>query len=64
MREWEYRKLNLNDVPRKGSDIDVLCDAGKDGWELVGINVNNIAYLKREIEREQPPTGRAKPAKS
>lgn len=63
MREWEYRKLNLNDVPRKGSDIDLLCDSGKDGWELVCINVSNIAYLKREIEREQPPKGRAKPAK-
>jgi len=63
MREWEYRKLDLNDVPRKSSDIDALCAAGRDGWELVGVNVNNMAYLKREIEREQAAKGRGKPAK-
>jgi hypothetical protein len=64
MREWEYRKLDLNDVPRKGNDIDVLCDAGREGWELVSIGLNNFAYLKREIERQHPRKGRGKPAKS
>ena len=63
MRAWEYCKLNLNDVPRKASDIDVLCDAGREGWELVSIGLNNVAYLKREIEWEQPRKGRGKPAK-
>jgi len=33
-REWEYRKPDLNDVPRMVGDIDALCDAGRDGWEL------------------------------
>ena len=63
MHRWEYRKLDLNEVPRKSSDIDALCDAGREGWELVGVNVNNMAYLKREIEREQAPKGRGKAAK-
>ena len=49
LREWEYRKLDLNDLPRKGSDIDVLNEAGKDAWELVTITVHHIAYVKREV---------------
>src|SRR3977135_4296503 len=46
--DWEYRKIDLNLLPRKGDDIDVLCDAGEDGWELVTILPNSVAYLKRE----------------
>jgi hypothetical protein len=49
MPEWEYRKLDLNNLPRKVEDIDLLCDAGKEGWELVQISPNNIAYLKRAL---------------
>ena len=45
---WGYRKINLNEVPRRRDEIDVLCDAGEDGWELVTITANNFAYLKRE----------------
>jgi hypothetical protein len=47
--EWEYTRVNLNEVPRKTDDIDVLNDAGKAGWELVTITANNIAFLKRQI---------------
>ena len=46
-------------LARKVEDVDVLCDAGKDGWELVGISPNNMAYLKRSIE----PPATPKPAK-
>jgi H-NS histone C-terminal domain len=46
---WEYRKIDLNDQPRRSNEIDVLCDAGKDGWELVTILPNHMAYLKREV---------------
>jgi hypothetical protein len=53
MPQWEYRKINLNDVPRRSDDIDLLLDAGHDGWELVVVTANNVAYLKRQIE-EQP----------
>lgn len=49
MPEWEYTRVNLNEVPRKTDDIDVLNDAGKAGWELVTITANNIAFLKRQI---------------
>lgn len=49
MPQWEYRKLNLNEVRRRSDDIDALCEAGNDGWELVSISLTNIAYLKREI---------------
>ena len=50
MPQWEYSKIDLNDVPAKASDLDALDDAGKDGWELVGITANNVAYLKRLLE--------------
>jgi hypothetical protein len=50
MPQWEYRKINLNDVPRKSDDIDLLTDAGEQGWELIAITPNNIAYMKRSIE--------------
>ena len=49
MPEWEYSLISLNDLPFKPGVIHVLNDAGKDGWELVAITSNNIAYLKREI---------------
>jgi hypothetical protein len=48
--EWEYRKIDLNQLPRKTDDIDLLCDAGEEGWELVAILTNNVAYLKRELD--------------
>jgi H-NS histone family len=47
--EWEYRKIALNQLARKTDDIDVLCEAGLDGWELVAILANNVAYLKRQV---------------
>ena len=58
MPQWEYSKIDLNNVPAKSSDLDTLDDAGKDGWELVGITANNCAYLKRPIE---DPTAAAPP---
>ena len=50
MPRWEYRKIDLSDVPSKIDDIDLLDDAGRDGWELVGIATNNFAYLKRSLD--------------
>ena len=47
---WQYRKINLNEVPGRSDDVDVLCAAGEDGWELVTIMPNNFAYLKRTVE--------------
>lgn len=50
MIEWQYRKLALNDVPRKSSEVQLLCQAGEEGWELVVILDNNLAYLKRTLD--------------
>ena len=49
MRTWEYKKVDLNQVRRRADDIDVLDDAGRDGWELAAILPNNVAYLKRML---------------
>ena len=35
MPQWEYRKIDLNDVPPKTDEIDVLNHAGADGWEVL-----------------------------
>jgi hypothetical protein len=58
MRQREYRKLNLNEVRRRTDDIDALREAGTEGWELVSISVNSIAYLKREIATAKQPATR------
>ena len=34
---WEYRKIALNQLSAKTNDVDVLNDAGDEGWELVAI---------------------------
>jgi DNA-binding protein H-NS len=39
--------------------VDVLNDAGDEGWELVAILENNMAYLKREIGDSIAETARA-----
>ena len=63
MNEWEYSRINWNEVPRRADDIDVLNDAGKEGWELVTITTNNVAFLKRQIgEPARAPAPRRKAA--
>ena len=49
-------KIALNQLPRKTDDIDLLCEAGEEGWELVAIMANNVAYLKRELGDPIPET--------
>jgi len=49
VRRWEYKKIALSEAPRRGDDIDLLCDAGEAGWELVSVLPNGVAYLKREV---------------
>lgn len=58
MPQWEYTKIDLNQSSSRTDDIDLLNTAGGDGWELVGITTNNIAYLKRQIEDVAPAQGR------
>jgi hypothetical protein len=47
--EWEYKKIALSELPRRRNDLDLLNAAGDEGWELVAILANNMAYLKRQI---------------
>ena len=51
MREWEYCKIDLGDLPREKTDLDFLAKAGDDGWELIAITIHNTAYLKRPISK-------------
>jgi hypothetical protein len=46
--EWEYIAISLGDLPFRTEPLDLLNNAGKDGWELVAITTNGIAYLKRQ----------------
>ena len=48
--EWEYLKIDLNQHPPRGDELDLLNHVGAEGWELVGITATNIAYLKRRVE--------------
>jgi hypothetical protein len=59
MPQWQYRTIHLNDLPRKTDEIDLLNDAGEEGWELVVIAANNVAYLKRQIARPVTPSARS-----
>jgi hypothetical protein len=54
MPEWEYRTINLSDLPPKTSELDLLGEAGEEGWELVVLTSNNIAYLKRPRDGRSP----------
>jgi Domain of unknown function (DUF4177) len=60
MPEWEYVTVILSDLPVKTRAVDVLNEAGEQGWELVTITSNNVAYLKRQVPRRRsrprPPT--------
>lgn len=69
MTRWEYRIVNLSETSHRGRDNDVLAEAGNDGWELVAVTPNNIAYLKRPSDPPPPaappvPVTRARKASS
>ncbi len=49
MKTWEYMKIMLTEASREGDEIDLLCDAGSEGWELVAVLPYGLAYLKREV---------------
>jgi hypothetical protein len=50
MTEWEYISIDLSNLPFRTAALDLLNDAGREGWELVGITDNGLAYLKRQID--------------
>jgi hypothetical protein len=58
--KWEYKKIALNETRHREDALDLLLDAGKNGWELVTLTANNVAYFKRPSEERkqaeaQPP---------
>ena len=53
--DWQYRKLQLNQHAPRSDELEMLNAAGAEGWELVSMTSNNIAYLKREIEEFGEP---------
>jgi len=57
MPEWEYTTINLSDVPIKILVDDVLNNVGEEGWELIAITANHIAYLKRQVAVRRPARG-------
>ena len=62
MPEWEYLKIDLNDLPRNTESIDLLNNAGKNGWELVTLTINNLAFLKRPIRKRSSRSQSTAPA--
>jgi hypothetical protein len=56
MPKWEYLVIDLSDLPRRTGEMDLLNDAGVNGWELVGITSNNKAYLKRQVAEPSAPS--------
>ena len=57
MQQWEYIKIDLNSASAKRDDIDILTSVGNEGWELVAITVNNMAYLKRAVASAKSKAG-------
>ena len=67
MTQWEYSKIDLSRITPDRTTSSCSTDAGQDGWELLAIAPNNIAYLKRSVQvaaaqRAAPPKrGAARP---
>ena len=51
MTRWEYRTIDFGELPPRVRPLTVLNTAGGQGWELVAIVANNVAYLKRPIDK-------------
>jgi hypothetical protein len=51
----QVMKLALNETRRREDPLDVLLEAGKNGWELVTLTTNHVAYFKRPIEDTSQP---------
>lgn len=47
--KWEYQKIDLNTLRRNETELDVLNAAGAEGWELVAVDMCNMAILKRGV---------------
>jgi len=59
MTQWEYLKIDLNELPPRTDEIDLLNDAGARGWELVCIAPKNTAYLRRQVATQAAQSSRS-----
>jgi hypothetical protein len=59
MPRWEYCAIHLSQLPRRVDEIDLLNDVGEEGWELVAITANNLAYLKRQLRQSVAPVAKS-----
>jgi hypothetical protein len=50
MVRWEYLTIDLAYLPARTGEVDLLNDAGGQGWELITIMSNHVAYMRRPID--------------
>jgi hypothetical protein len=43
MPQWEYRQIVLSEFLSTEQELKALNVGGEEGWELVGITINNVA---------------------
>jgi hypothetical protein len=59
MVRWEYHALDLADLPGRVNEVEMLNKAGEDGWELIAIVANHVAYLRRQVDEPDAPDDRS-----
>jgi hypothetical protein len=55
-------KLNLSHEDRDGDDVDSLNYYGEQGWQVIAVQVNGMAYLMRAVEETTSATVDTPPA--
>jgi DNA-binding protein H-NS len=48
---WEYYELDLTNVPKRQSELDLLNRAGQQGWELIALLPPHRALMRRPLEK-------------
>jgi hypothetical protein len=61
MARWEYLTIDLAYLPARTGEVDVLNDAGGQGWELIAFMTNHVAYLRRQVDN--PADAPARPTR-
>ncbi|MDX2205832.1 MAG: hypothetical protein NW223_23985 [Hyphomicrobiaceae bacterium] len=50
MTQWEYLEIDLSATSKDADEVDLLTEAGAEGWELVTIVPPYRAILKRPVK--------------
>jgi hypothetical protein len=53
MMTWRYMTIDLAHLTTGVGTVDQLNGAGAEGWELVAVTQNGIAYLRRSDEADE-----------